>query len=82
MSLRDDLGKLEVPKMVVWIDKDIKVETTHLTEKTINEVIALILKKLPEKKDFSTEAADEWENASWVGFNRALSDVRSILEEK
>lgn len=41
-TLRQKLEKLEVPKMVVWVDKNMKVETTNLTTDTIDQLEALI----------------------------------------
>lgn len=40
-SIKADLKALEVPKMVVWVDGETKIETTHLTEKTIAEIMSL-----------------------------------------
>jgi hypothetical protein len=40
-QLRTRLEKLEVPKMIVWIDNETKVETMNLTEKTIDGIIDL-----------------------------------------
>lgn len=40
--LREKLEKLEVPKMIVWVDKEMQVETTNLTTKTIDEILALV----------------------------------------
>lgn len=41
-TLREALGKLEVPSMVVWVDKEMKVETTNLTLETIDQILALL----------------------------------------
>lgn len=46
--IRSEIEKLEVPKMIVWVDKEMKVETTHLTEKTVDEIMVLITKSNQE----------------------------------
>ena len=40
--VEEQLSKLKVPKMIVWLDKEMKVETTNLTEKTIDEIMVII----------------------------------------
>ena len=41
-EIRQKLEMLEVPKMIFWVDKEMKVEKTKLTDKTIDEILALI----------------------------------------
>jgi hypothetical protein len=41
-ALREKIEKLEIPKMVIWVDKEMKIETTQLTEKTVDEIMQLI----------------------------------------
>lgn len=41
-ELRQNLEKLELPKMVIWVDDELKVETNHLTDKTIDEILELL----------------------------------------
>lgn len=82
-SLRSDLEKLEVPKMIVWVDKKMKVETTHLTDKTIDEILDLIDSKMPEKLEVDSENHKHMTEAQYqfiVGKNEALSEVKSILK--
>lgn len=52
-QLRESLEKLEVPKLIIWVDKEMKVETTNLTKKTVNEILALVTSATAEALEAS-----------------------------
>lgn len=67
-----DVGKAEL------MTELIKHHRTQFRASLIDYIEGLI----PARKDFSTDPEDEWEQSSWVGYNKAIDDMRAKLKEQ
>lgn len=86
-GLRAELEKLEVPKMVIWVDKEMKVETTNLTRETVDEILALFAAhtKAIEREARIDEHKQFWSivpsGAEHIGTLKDISALRVIKLE-
>lgn len=87
MSLRKDLETLDVPNLIVMTEEGHQITTGHLVEKTINEILSLVLNNLPKNTPGLPKeqpiTGDEFTPGIYHGWGRnaGLAEVRSILEE-
>lgn len=77
LEARDQIDELEDNQkdlaIKLFFDKHLDIRA--------DQILALILKKLPEKMTYKSEKGyDELDRGRYFGFNECLSEVRSILE--
>ncbi len=69
LKLRAAIERIEVPEFVVWLDSKLSVKTRHLTDKTVDELLALFTQELQARLERAMDAMPHKEGGAATGRN-------------